>query len=256
MSVHPSTLHKLLRERFAAADASAAGASAAGASAADPPSLRLNDDDEIERFRNALTERVAVKERVAVTQHLGSQRDRGQLEKRGVCGLGIKDSMTPSWRSDVELSFEIVRATASLHVRVTHDLDRPSYPVADLDQIAAFVADVQEALARARVREAKRDKLSKLRAHAVLARLKRIAAEDGFAFAIATEGSKVWLYVRLGARSLLELRFTHQGFEASIEAARPLIAAARAGHEKGVTFGVRASSTWRLRQLAWSDAGG
>lgn len=258
MSVHPSTLHKLLRERFAPADAGAADAAGADATpaarAADAPSIRLKDDDEIERFCKALSERVAVKDQVAIIQHFGSQRDRGQLANRVVCGLDIKASTSASWRSDADVSFEVVRPTGSLHVRATYYPRRPSYPVADLDQIAAFVADVQEAAARAHVRAAKREKLSKLRTHAVMARLKRIADEDGFAFATETEGGRVRLYVRLGASSFLELRFTHQGFEASIEAARPLIAAARACHVKRVAFGVRAGSSWRLRRLVWSDA--
>lgn len=236
MSIHASTIQKLLRQHLLSPDA-----------ADGRPVVSLRGEEEIEHFRATLRGRVEGRRDVALAAdayRLRSQDD----ATRDLGVLVVEVPNNHSWRSAVRIELSVDK-DGRLYAREAYSRD--GFLVPSLDALATLVDDLEIARERGKARDQKREKVQKLQELALIARIKQIAAEDGFEFATIREHQRIKLCVKMAKDEILVMRLSYRDGGQSIEVVRPLIAAARACRENGIAFNMKASLGYPHRNLKW-----
>ncbi len=116
--------------------------------------------------------------------------------------------------------------------------------VSSLDELDGLILACQERLRRRQALAAKRRKVRGFKAQAIIARVKKLAAELEFDFMTRTDTQKLKLFVRLSDDRAVELHIPFSKFEEVLPDLRSAIGSLLELHATGIGFKVAGRSGW------------
>ena len=230
MQIHSSTLRKLFREHFAAAQ----------------PWLVADLDREA--LVTTITERVGGLPGVRVSRHnyYASEKDKALF----VCSIELQRPGERSHfdRTPFQLLLNEQGALTLQHVGY-HRINE-AVLVAGLEHLEAFLMACLEALERQAGLASKRQKVRDLKAQAIIAQVRRLAREEQFDFYTTTDVLKLTLYVKITDEASLELQIAFKDFDKALPNLRSTIVALRALHQQGIQFKLSRSPYHKHRWIS------
>ncbi len=116
--------------------------------------------------------------------------------------------------------------------------------VSSFDELASLILACQERLRRRQALAAKRHKIRGFKAQAIIARVKKLAAELEFDFMTRTDTQKLKLFVRLTDDRAVELHIPFSKFEQVLPELRTAIGSLLELNATGISFKVAGRSGW------------
>lgn len=123
--------------------------------------------------------------------------------------------------------------------------------LSNLDQLSSFLRNYKLALQQQQAQAVKLQKLRDLKIKAVVARVRQIAKEDGFDYAIDTSPLRIILYVRLDEKKCIKISIPFTQFQDIIPNLRTNIHLMRELNASGINFQTT-QSHYAMRQQ-WVD---
>ncbi|MEM7531086.1 MAG: hypothetical protein AAF639_02825 [Chloroflexota bacterium] len=171
-----------------------------------------------------------------------------------ICNFYIQDPDRESGSSSRRYGFDHDKVKFRLlrnikgELVIEHEYGGPASFVASLDQLVSFIEACQVQLDRRYTNVQKKQKLRDLKEQAIVASVKQLAKEEGFAYYTKSNSIRMYLYVRLSERECLELQIPFNKFEALFPQLRTIIQSARGLYEQGVKFKVKQNSDYKNEQ--------
>lgn len=230
MQVHSSTIKKLFREHFAAAQ----------------PWLVAHLDREA--LLATVTQRLAGLPGVRVDRHYyyASEQERA----RYVCSIELQRPGEVSYFSQTSLQLLLNEQGALTIQHTVYRRVTDTAVVASLEQLVTFLMACLEALERQAGLATKRQKVRDLKAQAIVAQVKKLAREEQFDFYTKTDTLKLTLYVKIADDESLELQIAFKDFARALPNLRSIIVALRALHRQGIQFKLSRSPYHKHRWLS------
>jgi hypothetical protein len=230
MQLHSSTIKKLFREHFQAAQ----------------PWLLAHQQREA--LVATITQRIAGLPGVSMDRHhyYTSEQERA----RYVCSIELKRPGEVSYfdRTSFQLLLNEQGALTIQHA-VYHRVTATAV-VASLEQLVGFLMTCLEVLERQAALATKRQKVRDLKAQAIVAQVKKLAREEQFDFYTKTDTVKLTLYVKIADDESLELQIAFKDFDKALPNLRSTIVALRALHKQGIKFKLSRSHYHKYRWLS------
>lgn len=234
MQVHSSTIKKLFREHFAAAQ----------------PWLVADLDREV--LITTITQRLAGLPGVRVDRHhyYASEKDRARF----VCSIELHRPGEVSYFSRTSFQLLLNESSALTIQHAGYRRVTDAAVVASLEQLVAFLMACLESLERQAGLATKRQKVRDLKAQAIIAQVRRLAREEQFDFYTKTDVLKLTLYVKIADDESLELQIAFKDFDKALPNLRSTIVALRALHQQGIHFKLSRSPYHKHRWISHTSS--
>ncbi len=116
---------------------------------------------------------------------------------------------------------------------------KKSYFINDLDSIFIVVDALHKLYIKHDQEETKKEKINSLKATSMFGKLKEIAEEDGFEYAITRKKLYAVLLIKLTNRDALNIHVPYKNFQEVMQQVRPLIKTIRELTQQGITFKIQ-----------------
>lgn len=173
-------------------------------------------------------------------------------KERPVCSFALVDPDRNSYHNDY---FELfVGDAGELVLKHGHD-QAATTPVASLDELDSFIRDCRQRFQRRQALTAKRQKVRDLKAHAIVAQVKKLAKELEFDFKTETDRQKLKLFVKLSGQHAVRVDVPFNKFEETLPHLRTMISSVRDLYDTGIRFNLvnRAKWGWRSNWISYKD---
>lgn len=122
---------------------------------------------------------------------------------------------------------------------ITGSRFKKNYYINDLDSIFAVVEALHKLYIKEDQEETKKEKINALKATSMFGKLKEIAEEDGFEYAITRKKLYAVLLIKLTNRDALNIHVPYKNFQEVMQQVRPLIKTIRELTQQGITFKIQ-----------------
>jgi len=141
----------------------------------------------------------------------------------------------------------------ALYINTSNQLEikchSDTFLVSHLDELVTFVRACQEQIERKAAQRKKQEKIRDLKAQAILAQVKKLAAEENFTFATETDTVKLILYVQLSEKEAIHIHIPFNKFQEFLPQLRKTIALVRELYGQGLKFKMGQYRSW----LKWTS---
>ena len=160
-----------------------------------------------------------------------------------------QSSKRPSWYDYIDPMIHSARRTTYCSPQISFNeqneltigsgtVKKQNY-VGGLADIFAVIDALHKLFEQDDKEELKKEKINTLKATSMFGKLKEIAAEDGFEYAIEKKKLFATLMVKLNNRDALNIRVPYKNFQEVMQQVRPIIKSIRELTESGVNFQIK-----------------